>query len=228
MVSVWNGAATLYRDAHGSVVAYSAWGKGGFLLVSSPWLLSNDGLDEGDNLILVLNALDAFAPSRSGQVILFDEFHHGYGKKGTLWQVTPGLVRLGLVQVGVAVLVLLFGLSRRFAAPLPLWGEERSRAEYLDSMATLFQRARATPLVRQHLEENFRRDVAACLALGPGASDEQLVEIARHRNQDLAQRLQRLFDHLTPVKQMKHPPEEALLRLAAEMYTLKQEVRDTI
>jgi hypothetical protein len=30
------------------------------------------------------------------------------------------------------------------------------------------------------------------------------------------------------VKQMNHPPEEALLRLAAEMYTLKQEMRDTI
>jgi len=225
---VWNGAATLYRDEHGPVVAYSAWGKGGFLLVSSPWLFSNDGLDEGDNLALVLNAVDAFAPPPKGGVILFDEFHHGYGQQRTLWQVTPIPVRIGLVQAALALLLLLFGLSRRFAAPIPLPGEERSRAEYLASMATLYQRARATPLVRQFLEENFRREVAADLALEPDASDEQLVRVASQRNPALGQRLQGLWEHLAQVKQRNPPPEEALLRLAAEMYSLKQEVRNTI
>ena len=221
---VWRASVPLFADQCGPVVRYAAWGEGAFLLVGSPWLFSNEGLDKGDNLTFVLNAVETFVGSRREGLIWFDEYHHGYGKRLTLWQVTPRLVKWGVGQLVLALLLFLWGASRRFTRPLPLSGQERSRAEYLESLATLFQRARATRLVVNQLAETFRQDLATALALPAAASNEELVASVASRDPTLAARLRQTLTDTSRLRAASAPEEAAVLRWAGQLHSLRQEV----
>jgi hypothetical protein len=56
----------LYRDAHGTTVAYTRWGRGTILLCTSPWSLCNAGVGQVDNFSWLLAALAAYGPGGQG------------------------------------------------------------------------------------------------------------------------------------------------------------------
>src|SRR5205807_8532164 len=88
--------------------------------------------------------------------VFFDEYHHGYGAERGILSLLAPIARLGLAQLAVAGLLLLYTVSRRFGRLLPEEGRvRRSRSEYLGSMASLLPRARAVGLAVSQVRRQF-------------------------------------------------------------------------
>lgn len=168
-------ATPLYADEKGTTLAYSRLGAGGILICASPWAASNEGLGRSQNIEVILSALHAFAPQKE-RVILFDEYHHGYAEGKSLLSLLPGLAKVGLLQVGLAMGILLFSLGRRFGAPVAPRADRRVRGEYLSAMSLLLRRAGATDLALDRLRDQFRKDLARATRLSPGVGEEEVAE----------------------------------------------------
>lgn len=212
-------AVVLYRDQVGAVAAFSPVGDGGIFWCTSPWSFSNDGLKaHPENLDFVL-ALAALQP---GVTILFDEYHHGFGVRANMWAVAPRLTQLGIVELGVAFLLLLLTLSWRFGAvQLPM--EERfsrSRAEYLTSMADLLLRVHATHVVIKRLRVRLRRTVGQRLGLAVNAPLQALLDTNAANPLVDHTLLLRVCREMELLEKMPRPDEESTLRLARDVERL--------
>lgn len=212
--------APVFADRRGdTVVGLTRHGNGAFVLVSSGWLFSNEGLDEGGNLPFVMNLVT----SLGRQSVLFDEYHHGYGARETLWSVAPNPVRFGLMQCAVALFLAVFSLSRRLKAPVPLPGEERSRAEYLTSMATLLQRARATGVALAQARREFASQVSRRFGLPGDASTQTLAAVLRERNPLVATRVEATLKRADSLIAQGRPPVEQALSAVQALFELRKE-----
>lgn len=212
------GMVPLYRDVDGMAVAYSAVGAGGIVWCNSPWSFSNAGIGQPGNLELVL----ALAQRQPRAPVIFDEYHHGFGANMTVWSLAPTLTKLGLAQLGLALVLLLVTLGWRFGvARLP--AEERftrSRAEYLTAMAGLLERAGATHVVRERLGNMLRRELGRRMGLPPTARAEQFLDAnARSRVVEQAH-LERILRQLALMDEQHRPDPQALWRLSGEVQRL--------
>ncbi|MHB9131577.1 MAG: DUF4350 domain-containing protein [Armatimonadota bacterium] len=218
VAQVVGGAVPLYTDSRGVAVAYSRVGKGGIVWCCSPWSFSNTGIGQGKNLDFML----ALADLQPGAPVIFDEFHQGYGASTTLWAVTPPMLRLGIAQLSLAILLLVVTLAWRFGIPrLP--AEERfsrSRAEYLTSMASLLERANATHVVRERAGVLLRRELGRRMGLPPHAQFERFLAVnAAHPVVDQPS-LERVVRQLMNIEQVKRPDPQALWRLLGDIHRL--------
>lgn len=185
--------APLFSDKEGTTVAFSKCGKGSVIVLCDSWSLSNAGIGKGDNFILVLNALKHRDPSRR-LTVTFDEYHHGYGKKKGLLSLIGLPAKLGLIQIGMAFVLLIFAVSRRFGTPIQLKEGTRERSEYLSSMSSLLRRAHATSVVRTELGRRFLDDIAAVLSMPPRSDPDAIIQKAVMRYPDKAGALRELID----------------------------------
>jgi len=205
-------------------VAFSLWGEGGVLLLSSSWSLSNEGIRQGDNLALVLNALD-HRGARCKPAVTFDEYHQGYGAGKSIVSLIGSPAKLGLGQLGLAFLVLVLAVSRRFGQPVLLREGARQRSEYLSSMSSLLRKGHAVDLVRAELGSRFLQEAAAALGLPPNAGAEAIMAAATKRRPDKAQALRRLVDGATGA--CGRADEASLLALAGEWHQMRKELAKT-
>ena len=194
------------------------------MLVSSGWLFSNDGIKEGGNLAFVTNLVTALG----GKSIFFDEYHHGYGATDTLWSVSPWPVKCGLAQVAVALLLLVFSRSRRLKAPVPLGGEERSRAEYLTSMATLLQQVGATGVSLKQAQLDFRNAVCKRFGLPDDAPTAALVAAVRERSPALAVRVKTALDRTELLVAQGRPPANSVLEAVQSLHELRKRMEQSL
>lgn len=185
----------------------------GYIYVSSAsFPFTNDGLRDAQNAALMLNLLRRVPP---GGRILFDEYHHGFftpPSLRTLVLSSPwGWALIYALAVFVAYLIL---TGRRFGRPVPLREEValRSSAEYVESMADLFQRGGKRAFILQHYYTDFKRRLARPYGINPNLDDAAFVaELTRYRELDqnaLLALLRRL--------RSQNIGEDALLRTVAE------------
>jgi hypothetical protein len=187
-------------------------GQGYIYVSSATHPFTNAGLDDERNADLVLNLLRRVP---DGGRILFDEYHHGFFTPPSLRSVVLsnpwGWALVYALAVLVAYLIL---TGRRFGQPVPLREEValRSSAEYVESMADLFQRAGKRNFVRQHYYTAFKRRLARPYGINPNLDDADFVaELSRQRDVD-ATVLRGLLGRL----RQSQMSEEALLRAIAE------------
>lgn len=158
------------------LVAGIRHGQGYVYLSATTRPFTNAGLRDPQSAALVLNMLARVPP---GGRILFDEYHHGLVAPPT---PTDGLLRTpwGWAAVYAALVTGLFlALSgRRFGRAIPLKGEveRRSSAEYIDSMADLFQRGGKRQYLLKHYYVNFKRQLARPYGINPQLNDEEFIE----------------------------------------------------
>jgi hypothetical protein len=218
----------LYADRTGPVLSLARWGKGVVLLSCSPWSLSNEGIARGNNLTLFLNLLDVYGAGKR-RPIYFDEYHQGHGgAAGPLSLVAP-VARAGLAQIVVALLLLVYAVSRRFGAVVPVETlERRTRAEYLGAMALLFRRARALELVAGKLRDETERELARGLGLPPTARPEEIARTAEERRGVSAERVLAALEEadLLSVARAREVPidESRVLALAARLHELRKDI----
>lgn len=188
------------------------YGDGYVIALSSVYPFTNDGLRDPASAALVLNLL-RWLPS--GERIVFDEFHHGFGPATDLRALllSNPLGWAVLYSVAVVGLYIVAG-SRRFARPLPLRSEaaRRSSVEYIDSMAGMLRQAKQIAYAAEHYRQMVRRRLGRPYGISPALDDDAFVEeLAAIRPIDRAA-LRRILAEL----RRPNLSEAELLRLIAE------------
>lgn len=143
-------------------------------------------------------------------------------ERPSLLDITPWPVKLAVLQMGAALLLAIFTLSRRFVQPVPYTAEQvRVRVEYLSSMAQLFQKVQASRLALELLSAQFRRDLSSTLGLPPTVTPEELVRALAAQRPELAAQVEELFREEAEVA--AQPEESRVLKLAQRMAQLRKE-----
>lgn len=201
---------------------FMKWGKGSVVYMPGGWPLSNEGIAQGDNLAVVLNAINYRMPGGKPQ-ITFDEFHHGYGAQQGIMSLLDTPARLALAELALAFVILVFASSRRFGRVIPLREGVRQRGEYLGSMSALLKRARATDLVREELGRRFLADVAGTVGVSPHAGVGAIIDAATIRRPDKASEIQQLCTAAATADPTAN--EATLVALARKWQKMRKELR---
>ena len=201
-----------------------AYGRGRIVLLSDPYVVSNAGVRNADNLQLAVNVVKG-----EGGLVAFDEYHQGLGSAAStgalaLFRGTPVLWVLG--QAGLIVLVLLWSRGRRFARPLPApHVDRRSKLEFVASMAELQQRARAYDLAVENVYGRTRRALARYAGLDPHAPAEDIAaRVASRSGKDRAQVEALLADCEATLAAATRPPARKALSLVRQLRELERDL----
>ena len=212
----------LFSDDSGAVIGYSSWEKGSVILLADGWPISNRGINKGGNLRMVLNALQRADPNRKLKVT-FDEYHHGYGEGEGIMSLIGIPAKLGLLEIGIAFLLLVFASSRRFGRPNPLMEGARQRGEYLSSMASLLRKAQATDLVRAELGGRFLADIAVAVGVAPGSNVDVILSAAQQRYPEKIAVLVELCEAAVSGDSVRG--EAAILAMARRWHKMREELK---
>jgi len=177
-----NDYAPLFGAAGQTLIAGIRVGQGYAYISATTHPFTNSGLRDRQHAALVLNMLRRAPP---GGRILFDEYHHGLVAPPA---PTDGLLRTpwgwaGIYAVTVTALFLLLG-GRRFGRAVPLREEveRRSSAEYVESIADLYQRGGKRAYMLRHFYASFKRRLAQLYGINPQVDDREFVyQLARVR-----------------------------------------------
>ena len=160
-------------------------GSGYAYLSATSFPFTNEGLRDAQNAALVLNMLRRVP---AGGRIQFDEFHHGFFTPPSTTRVLLGNPwGWGATYAACVIALYLLLSGRRFGRPVPLKEEltRRSSAEYVESMADLFQRGGKRGYILRHYHGAFKRRIARKAGISPQLADAELVrELARTRALD--------------------------------------------
>jgi len=177
-----NDYAPLFGAAGQTLIAGIRVGQGYAYISATTHPFTNSGLRDRQHAALVLNMLRRAPP---GGRILFDEYHHGLVAPPA---PTDGLLRTpwgwaGVYAATVTALFLLLG-GRRFGRAVPLREEveRRSSAEYVESIADLYQRGGKRAYMLRHFYASFKRRLAQPYGINPQVDDREFVyQLARVR-----------------------------------------------
>ncbi len=224
------GVAWLGHD-RGAVVVGWRVGKGTIYAVSDLYCVSNEGLAEEDNLLLLLNLLGSPAPHRGGTGpekagrIFFDEYHHGYGGGlGRFLAKTP-VPRMAL-QIGFMLLLLAYSGARRFGPlrPLPV-PDRRSPLEFVETMGELYRHGRAPVAALEPNYLRFQQELSRRLGLPPDASSRTVVQLAAERLRLPPDELADLIRWCEAERANPHSDEEETYRRILEIHRVMHEMR---
>ncbi|MBC8162667.1 MAG: DUF4350 domain-containing protein, partial [Roseiflexaceae bacterium] len=168
-----------------TVLAGLKQGRGYIYLSTATYPFTNAGLRDPGNAALALNLLRRVP---AGGRIQFDEYHLGYYEPPSTTSLVFGSPLGWAASYALLAVVLYLILSgRRFGRPVPLMSElaRRSSAEYVTSMADLFQRGGKRAYIASHFYSAFKRRLARGAGITPIEDDAAFVrELARQRPLD--------------------------------------------
>jgi len=167
------------------LVAGIKHGSGYIYLSATTYPFTNAGLRDPANAALALNMLRR-APA--GGRVQFDEYHHGFFTAPSTSRIllsSPWGWAAAYAVLVIALYLILGG--RRFGRPIPLQEElaRRSSAEYVESMADLFQRGGKRDYILKHYYRAFKRALARKDGINPQLDDAEFArELSRARDID--------------------------------------------
>jgi hypothetical protein len=164
---------------------------GRIVLLSDPYIVTNNGIKLNDNLQLAINTLSA-----GGGLIAFDEYHQGKGISQNPWAgYFAGTPVLALAaQLGLLVLLIIWTNARRFGRPLPLpHTDRRSSLEFVASMAELQERSRAFDLAIENIYTRTRRVLARYAGMDYNSSRSEIAKRVAERSTIDAKKLETLM-----------------------------------
>jgi hypothetical protein len=203
-------------------------GNGQQWVLSDPDVISNHGIDQGDNAVVAVSIIETLRPA--GGAVIFDETIHGLELRPNLMR-TAFELPFGIVTLSAAVAIALAvwaGLMR-FGRPLP--GQralQPGKVTLIRTTADLLRQGSRKGTVELVLTRYLKAQVADLVARlnGPRGLDENrqiawLDDLAVARR--LGSRLQPLAAAIeTTAKSHSTDPGRAL-RLAADLHAWKQE-----
>ncbi len=167
-----------YADAEGAVVVAYHLGKGQVVWWAASTPLTNYGMIQAFNLMLLMNSL-----GRSGRTrVLWDEYFHGQRMGfASYLQRTP--VPWALLQCLLLGAVAVITYSRRSGPvrALAVSGARLSPLEFVETLGDLYQRKRAAPAALEIAYQRFRFLLLRRLGLPSGAKVREIELAARQR-----------------------------------------------
>jgi len=157
------GATILVADAAGPLALSYSYGKGRIVSVLDETAFDNAHIARADNARL---AFVLASSGRPGARVAFDEAAHGYLVPEKWWQIMPRplLIALGIVVAGL--LIAFVGSAIRLGPPIaPPARTDATSAEFIDSLAALFERGHATAKALEEVVRSTVRIIAVSLGL---------------------------------------------------------------
>ncbi len=167
-----------YGDRTGEFLAVVERKRGRVVILTDPDLITNKNIDQGDNLILLLNILRAHGDG----TIWFNELVHGYSTATSVREEMSWPLRLVVVQLALGLLLLFQYWGKRFGRPVPLLREkEQVTGEYVSSLANIYRQGRARQITLQNLYQGFRRELTRYLGVPAQMPNKALVKVFAQR-----------------------------------------------
>jgi hypothetical protein len=162
-------------------------GAGRVLVLPDPSLLTHRGLLRDDNALFLYNvaALDAL-----NNRVYFDEYHHGIRSGGGYWNYLRYHNQQGVVLHLVLVAAMAsWSIGRRLgpAVPMPIT-RQADGVDYASSVARIYHKADARPLVAVIMARSFLDALAVSLRLRRNVPTHEMVTAWRQRHGDGAVR----------------------------------------
>lgn len=201
-------------------------GKGAVYAYNSRRPITNQGMRDYTNAVRILDTIDRHATKRD--LILFDEYHHGFASSDSSFASMSRQVKVALALLVIAGLILCHTRGRRFGAVRnsPVTETLRPGFEFVEAVGRLYQRAGAADTATDILGGSFKQNLCARLGL-PG--DAQRDEITRRMgssgtNAEVVTKTDRLLRACEPQRAGQKRSEQELLHIAREIRDLEQEL----
>jgi len=208
-------ATILVADASGPLALSYAYGKGRIVTLLDQTAFDNAHIARADNARL---AFALARPSRPGARVAFDEAAHGYLVPEKWWQIMPRSLLIALALLVVAVALAFIGAAIRLGPPIvPPARSDATSAEFIDSLAALFERAHAATKALEEVVRSTVRVVAVSLGL-PDDTPSNLI--ARRIEQP---ELRAAYLELAAAAAAPSLDEARLVRLVASAQRLRKE-----
>lgn len=189
------GQAGLYGESGGNVAVIWRQGEGQIVWWAGSTPLTNAGITRAGNLNLFLETIQEAATEKGPPLVYWDEYFHG--QRNSLWafvRKTP--LPLGMLQIGLLALAVVFTFSRRSGPVVkPAVVSRLSPLEFVDTLGGLYRRAGAAPAAVGVAYQKFRGLLTRQLRLPATIADQLLAQAAGQRlgqkTEELAEILQR-------------------------------------
>ena len=165
-----------FEDENGNAVVVSyPVGNGSVIWWASAWPLVNAGIREKNNLELLLNSTSGY------RRILWDEYYQDEHRSTSAHKPIRAY-KWALAQLALMALVAVLTFSRRSGPLVPLQQESRlSPLEYIETLGSVFQRARCTHVAVEIAFQRFRQIAVRRLGIRGSANATEIVEAMAHR-----------------------------------------------
>lgn len=210
-----------YGDAeHGVVVSYK-YGKGDVIWWASPDPLTNSGITQSNNLQLLVNSL---GPADLRSVLWDDYFHEGEVTVVDSLFASP--LKWSVLQLGLLAAVVVFTYSRRHGPLRPLQQPSRlATLEFVETLGSLYQHARASELPVQVSYERFRHQLYRRLGISTTATVQQVVARLEGRLGDLVATLEQTLNESESARYRTDIEEGQSLRLVKSLNEFSEKLR---
>jgi hypothetical protein len=156
-------SVALFGDRKPAVVMFTK-GSGRVVAVAIPAIWENARLREAENARFFAQLVASeVAPVINGATpkehVYFDEFHQGYTNQQSFWSLIGPSGQWAVYQIIAVALLAVYSASRRFGLPRPLPPPSRVSSEYVQSLADLYRRSRATDAALEGVYLSFWRDL---------------------------------------------------------------------
>ena len=189
---------SLLSDRYGAVVWQKSIGKGKVIYSATPYLAANAYQDFPDNYEFLAELVS------QNEVILVDEYVHGYKDKETIAQEqednifnylakTP--LFLLFIQIIVIALIASATAFRRLGQPIiPKTAIVDNSTAYIDALAGVLEKAVSTDFVVDTVGKDEQRKLQASLGLGTSLVDENtLVSAWKLQREESSEELSQLL-----------------------------------
>lgn len=186
----------------------------------------NKDLARADNAVFFVN----IAQKKVGDSpVLFDEYHQGYesppNEGKSLWGALGPTAQIFALHMLLVLGLIVYNANIRFGPPLALRPpSSRPSTEYIESMAGLFQRARATGVALEMHYAAFTRDLAKRLGLPPDADLDRLADASAATLGLPRQELRELLNTCQEALAEERPREDEMTSLVATLQSLRRSI----
>jgi len=180
-------ASAFWRDELGTVGLRVKFGEGTVIALADAYPLSNVGISEADNGLLLGNIVRELSEHYPGR-IAFDEYHLGFPQRD--WSpvamaklIVTGQWRWAVAQTLLAGVLALYAAGVRFGSPRDVArAPRRQHREFAEAAGRLLDEAGAASLAAETLYRYYRDRLCRLVHLEPEADDRRLSQAVRDRS----------------------------------------------
>jgi hypothetical protein len=197
-------------------------GSGRVHVFPSPKRLTNKGMRDPRNAVDMAALVSRHASKQD--LVLFDEYHHGYAESKPVMAMISRPVRMSLIVFVIAGLLAAYSRGRRFGAVRsePEAESIRPGSEFVEAMGRLYRRAGATDVAMEIMRDSFLPRLHRKLGVTADSSPDHVAARANAVcGEDCAAAVTRLLN----ARPAGHKPsEQELLHAARDIQKLEKEL----
>ncbi len=223
---VSDGLSPIIDSSRGQLLGEVEDGYGRIWVLSDPDLISNRGLQKGDNAIIAVGIIQSLMPA--GGTVIVDEVIHGFRRDPSVWRALFEFpVILVTINALAAAAILIWAATGRFGSPAPVEPPLKAGKTTLigNAAGLLHFGGHAAEILARYLAVTFgevARRVHAPAHLVDSALDQWLDRIGRARHVRAAAAVLRRDAELAAV--LGRADDRRLLHVARDLYSWKQEM----